>query len=63
MEGQYCIGAPIFDAKNYPAASIWITAPATRLPDSQLDDVGRLIRTHADIISTRLGCIQPPPTA
>lgn len=62
MEGQYCIGAPIFDAKNHPAASIWITAPSTRLPDSELDEVGRLIRQHADVISARLGCIQPPVT-
>jgi IclR family acetate operon transcriptional repressor len=62
MEGQYCIGAPIFDAKNLPAASIWITAPSTRLPDSQLDEVGRLIRSHADVISTRLGWIQPSVT-
>ena len=38
-------------------------ALVTRLSDSQLDDVGWLTRTHADIISTWLGCIQPPPTA
>ena len=63
MEGQYCIGAPIFDAKNFPAASIWLTAPATRLLDSELDEVGRLVRSHAEIISTRLGYINPPVTA
>jgi DNA-binding IclR family transcriptional regulator len=63
MEGQYCIGAPIFDAKNFPVASIWITAPATRLPDIELDNVGRLIRSHADTISTRLGSIQLPVSA
>ena len=63
MEGQYCIGAPIFDAKNHPVASIWITAPATRLPDSELDDVGRLVRSHADAISTRLGWSQSSDSA
>lgn len=63
MEGQYCIGAPIFDSKNHPAASIWITAPSTRLPDSELDAVGREIRAHADVISTRLGWLQPSVTA
>lgn len=63
MEGQYCIGAPIFDAKNHPAASVWITAPATRLPDSELDEVGRLVRRHADTISGRLGWLQSSATA
>ncbi len=58
MEGQYCVGAPIFDAKSHPAASIWITAPAPRLPDTELDNAGRLVRSHADTISTRLGWIQ-----
>lgn len=57
MEGQYCIGAPIFDARDVPVASIWITAPATRLPDVELDNVGRLIREHANRISTQLGSI------
>ena len=60
MEGQYCVGAPIFDAKNYPSASIWITAPATRLPDSELDDLGRLIRSHADEVSFAMGWTPSP---
>ena len=63
MEGQYCIGAPIFDSRNYPVASLWITAPSTRLPDHDLDEVGRMIRSHADVISTRLGCTQAPVTS
>ena len=63
MEGQYCIGAPVFDAKNHPVASLWITAPATRLPDAELDEVGQRIRRHADRISTRLGWIPSAPHA
>ena len=62
MEGQYCIGAPIFDAKGHPVASLWITAPSTRLPDSELDEVGRIVRSHADTISTRLGWSPSPDT-
>jgi DNA-binding IclR family transcriptional regulator len=56
MEGQYCVGAPIFDARGYPAAAIWITAPASRLPDSELDVTGRKIRAAADVVSGRFGC-------
>ncbi len=63
MEGQYCIGAPIFDGRNSPVASLWITAPATRLPDSELDGVGRLVRSHSELISTGLGSIHPPVIA
>lgn len=56
MEGQYCVGAPIFDARGYPIAAIWITAPSSRLPDSELDEMGRIIRAAADVISGRFGC-------
>lgn len=31
MEGLRCLGAPVFDALERVCASIWITAPATRL--------------------------------
>lgn len=55
MDGQYCVGAVILDSRSEPVASLWITAPATRLPDSELDAVGQLIRSHADMISTSLG--------
>ena len=60
MEGQYCVGAPIFDVSSEPIASLWITAPSTRLPDSELDEVGRMVRSHADIISNRLGHLSSP---
>ena len=54
-EGQYCVGAPIFNGKQDPIASVWITAPSSRLPDCELDEVGRKIRAAADVISNRLG--------
>jgi DNA-binding IclR family transcriptional regulator len=34
MEGHHCLGAPIFDAKEKPIASLWITAPAPRLSEA-----------------------------
>lgn len=56
MEGQYCVGAPIFDGRGYPIAALWITAPSSRLPDAELDEVGRTIREAADVVSGRFGC-------
>lgn len=57
MEGQYCIGAPVFDGRAYPIAATWITAPSSRsrFPDSELDGVARRIRAAADLISGRFG--------
>lgn len=63
VEGQYCVAAPIFDLRNYPVASIWITAPSARLPDTELDAVARLIRSHAERISVGMGWHQDSPTA
>ncbi len=54
-EGQYCVGAPIFNGKNDPIAALWITAPASRLPDCDLDGVARKIRAAADVISSKFG--------
>jgi len=58
MEGQYCVGAPIFDAKDYPIAAVWITAPSERLPDKMLTEVGERVRAAADVISGRFGWSQ-----
>lgn len=55
MEGQYCVGAPIFDKRGYPVASIWITAPSLRLPDTELDATGAKVRAAADVVSGRFG--------
>jgi DNA-binding IclR family transcriptional regulator len=33
VEGHHCLGAPVFDAEERPIASIWITAPASRLTE------------------------------
>ena len=54
-EGQYCVGAPIFNGKKEPIAALWITAPSSRLPDCELDEVGRRIKGAAEVISSKLG--------
>ena len=55
LEGQYCVGAAVVDAKGYPIASLWITAPSSRLPDGELDAVGQQVKAHADEVSARFG--------
>ncbi|MFT5125676.1 MAG: DNA-binding IclR family transcriptional regulator [Candidatus Omnitrophota bacterium] len=54
MEGQHCVAAAIRDTYQYPVAAIWITAPANRLPATDFEDWGRLVKAHADRISERL---------
>lgn len=55
INGVNCVGAPVFDAHGYPVASIWITGPSERIRNEQLDEVGKLVRSYADMISARLG--------
>lgn len=57
LEGQTCIGAAILGATGTPIASLWITAPSSRIPDTQLDELGVLVRDHADEISRRFGAL------
>ena len=51
----HCVGAPIFNFRNYPVASIWISGPAFRLKLRDLKKTGEIIRDHALQISKRLG--------
>ncbi len=55
IEGCHCVGAPVLDARGYPAASIWVTGPGNRMPISSFPSLGRLVRGCAERISTRLG--------
>lgn len=53
--GAQCVGAPIFDVHGYPKAAIWLTGPTKRVSRSSLDEIGQLVKEHADMISKRLG--------
>lgn len=55
INGVNCVGAPVFDAHGYPVASIWITGPSERIRTEELDEIGRIVRSYADMISARLG--------
>lgn len=57
MEGQTCIGAAIRGATGGVIAALWITAPSSRIPDSQLDSFGVVVKAHADEISGRFGAV------
>ena len=46
----------LLGVRGYRIAAIWITVPSSRLPDAELDRVGRTIRAAADVISGRFGC-------
>lgn len=55
VAGAMCVAAPIFDRQGHPVAALTVTAPAGRMPESRLDELGRTVRCHADAISARLG--------
>jgi IclR family acetate operon transcriptional repressor len=56
-EGVHCFSAPVFDHKGEVVAAITVTGPSERLRPEDGDQIGSLIRRHADSISERLGCI------
>ena len=55
VEGVHCVAAPVFDYRGQAVASVWITAPAQRLPEAALDATAELVKRHARRISRRLG--------
>jgi IclR family acetate operon transcriptional repressor len=55
IDGLHCVGAPIFDHRSTPLAAIWITAPAYRLPKTQLQPIAQAVIDSARTLSLRLG--------
>jgi len=55
IEGLICIACPVFDHQRYPIASIWITGPSFRIPVSDFNRMGAIVKKHALKISQRLG--------
>lgn len=53
--GIYCVGAPVFDRRGYPIASVWITGPSTRVTPALVPGIGKRIREGAAQISRRMG--------
>lgn len=55
IHGMRCVGAPIFNDKNYPIAAVWATGPSDRMAESSLPEWGAYIAEQANRISQRLG--------
>lgn len=55
LDGINCVGAPIFNFRKLPIASVWVTGPDFRLPRSVFDKVGKIVREYATEISRRHG--------
>jgi len=53
--GGRCVAAPVFDHTGKPVAAISISAPAARLPLSEIPRVGERVRKAAAAISRSLG--------
>jgi DNA-binding IclR family transcriptional regulator len=55
IEGLHGVASPIMNYLNYPVASIWVTGPSYRMPESELNRLGPIVKKYADKISQRLG--------
>jgi DNA-binding IclR family transcriptional regulator len=53
--GIRCTGAPIFDHSGRVQAAISVAGPATRMTVERLDELGPVVRAHADVVSSRAG--------
>jgi DNA-binding IclR family transcriptional regulator len=54
MQGVHCVAAPILDRRGYPVASITVTGPVDRLPESSMDTLGKKVRECAGKVSQNL---------
>ncbi len=51
----WCAASPVFDYREYPIASIWLSGPEFRMSKMDLAKVGSLVREHALRISKQFG--------
>lgn len=58
-EGIRCAGAPVFDHGGRVQAAISVAGPATRMTVERLNELGPLVRAHADALSARAGFSAP----
>jgi IclR family acetate operon transcriptional repressor len=58
-EGMRCVAAPIFNAHAEPVAGLSVSAPAFRLPLSDTDRIGDLVRAAADEVTAATGGQRP----
>lgn len=53
-EGIHCVAAPIVDGAGWAIATVWVSAPARRMPKSEFAEVGRLAMKAAAKISAKV---------
>jgi DNA-binding IclR family transcriptional regulator len=51
----FCVASAIFDYREYPIASLWLSGPEFRLSKIDLDQVGGVVREHALRVSRQFG--------
>ena len=51
----WCAASPVFDYREYPIASIWLSGPEFRLSHMDLEKVGSVVREHALRVSKHFG--------
>ena len=51
----WCAASPVFDYREYPIASIWLSGPEFRVSKMDLDSVGAVVREHALRVSKQFG--------
>jgi len=51
----FCVASPVFDYREYPIASLWLSGPDFRLSKMDLDQVGTVVREHALRVSREFG--------
>jgi IclR family acetate operon transcriptional repressor len=54
-DGLRCVAAPIWDDNGEPWAAISLAGPTSRITIERIDELGRLVRTTADVITAALG--------
>ena len=55
IHGAHCVAAPVFDQYGQPIAAIWTTGPSDRIPTDYFEELGAIMRKHADMISRCMG--------
>ncbi len=53
--GMRCLAAPIFNEYREAIAGISISAPAVRVPDARLDELGPMVRRAANEVTAMIG--------
>jgi IclR family transcriptional regulator, acetate operon repressor len=60
MQGAVAVAAPIFDGTNRVAGSLGVFGPTVRLPETRVEEFGRLLIREAAEISSALGQVRAP---